>query len=185
MLRRLQTNTTRTPRDIFKKEKIVIVSAMSDACEQTTNMRADVALGLQIILAELPYRAVDDALRDAEGLEEVLEEAAIPVACHRQWRKARRCSVLGWAPLASKKGERQRSTSDQASTPKKRDCFLDRSLGRRPFFFPDLTPLFLASPGARVEKTWSPLVRFTASWVRLVATSGALVENVLKKLCHP
>ena len=31
------------------------------------------------ILAERTYRAVDDALRDAEGLEQVLEEAVIPV----------------------------------------------------------------------------------------------------------
>ena len=50
------------------------------ACDQVTNKLADVALGLQSILAELLYRAVDEALRDAEGHEEVLEEAVIPVA---------------------------------------------------------------------------------------------------------
>ena len=50
------------------------------ACDQVTKKLADVALGLQSILAELLYRAVDDAPRDAEGHEEVFEEAVIPVA---------------------------------------------------------------------------------------------------------
>ena len=49
-------------------------------CDQITYKLADVARSLQTILIELLYRAVDDALRDAEGLEEVLEEAVIPVA---------------------------------------------------------------------------------------------------------
>ena len=39
--------------------------------DQVTNKLVDVALGPQTILAELVYRAVDGALRDAEGNEEV------------------------------------------------------------------------------------------------------------------
>ena len=50
------------------------------ACDQITNKLAEIALSLQTILAELFYRAVDEALHDAEGHEEVLEEAVIPVA---------------------------------------------------------------------------------------------------------
>ena len=43
------------------------------ACDEITYKLADVARGRLIC-------AVDDALRDAEGLEEVLEYAVIPVA---------------------------------------------------------------------------------------------------------
>ena len=46
------------------------------------NKLVDVALVLQIILAEFPYRVEDDALRDAKGLDGVLQEAVIPVAQH-------------------------------------------------------------------------------------------------------
>ena len=38
------------------------------AFDQITNKLADFALGLQIILAEFPHRAVDDALRDAVAI---------------------------------------------------------------------------------------------------------------------
>ena len=41
------------------------------ACDQVAHKLVDVALDPQTILAELVHRAVDDALRDAEGNEEV------------------------------------------------------------------------------------------------------------------
>ena len=75
-----------------------------------TNKLADVALGLEIILARLPYRAVDDDHR---------EEAVIPVACHRRGRSPLREKQNNKAPEeikqgaaatpkgATKKGERQ------------------------------------------------------------------------------
>ena len=52
-----------------------------DSCLQSVkNELADVAFGRNSILTELCYLAVDDAFSDAEGGEEVLEEAVIPVA---------------------------------------------------------------------------------------------------------
>ena len=92
MLKRtsLQTSTTRdiyatvfTEKDVnlvHQQDFFFRVRLETGACDQTTKTPADVALDLQIILAELPNRAVDDAFRDAKGLEEVLEEVVIPVA---------------------------------------------------------------------------------------------------------
>ena len=50
------------------------------ACDQLAHKLVDVALGSQTVPAKLVYRAVDDALRDAEGNEESFEAAVIPLA---------------------------------------------------------------------------------------------------------
>ena len=56
------------------------------ACDPVTNKLVDVALGPRTNLAELFYRAVDDALRDAESNEDVSNRAGrrlglVPRSC--------------------------------------------------------------------------------------------------------
>ena len=62
----------RRPRPPTRIPHLLHLAALETvACDQVAHKLMVVALGPQTILAELVHRAVDDALRDAEGNEEV------------------------------------------------------------------------------------------------------------------